>query len=77
MKEEQITDITNRLLTDSNTVCNSEDQKRTFLQGARQMAHVLSMNDLIRVKDKNLINDPINTEIDKILAAKILKTEIK
>ncbi len=67
MKAKQIKDIKNRLLKSADRVCNDEDQKRSFLQGARQMAHALSMNNLISMDDKHLIVDPIETDIQKIL----------
>ncbi len=73
MKAEQIEDIKNRLLKSADTVCNDEDQKRSFLQGARQMAHALSMNDLISMDDKHLIVAPVELVIQKILEQAIKK----
>jgi len=71
MKEEQIKDISIRLFQTADIVCNEDNQRRTFFQGARQMMHALSMNDLIEVDDKLLIVAPINKEIDKIFKALI------
>lgn len=71
MTEEQIKNISTRLLETASLVCTDKDQKRAFLQGARQMAHVLAMNDLISMEDRESISTPIDKEIDEILKAKI------
>ena len=65
MKEEQVKDIKNRLLQTADRVCDNMDEKRAFLQGARQMAHASAMNNLISFDDKHLICDPIEIEIQK------------
>jgi len=69
MKKKQIKNITNRLLEGSDNMCNSESEKRTYYQGARKLVHALFMNRLINNDDWELMNAPINKEIDKILDA--------
>ncbi len=58
------------LFKDAKLLCINDDERRVYFQGARIMAHILFMVDLIGFKDQEIYYDLASEEVEKALDAK-------